>query len=227
DRGGEDLLGLAGELLLAQPRDRVVQGDVGAGDRGGAGAAVGLEHVAVEGDGVLAQCLEVDAGAQGPADEARDLVRAPADLAADRLPIRPGVGRAGEHRVFGGHPALAAAAAPPRHAGGDGGGAQHAGATEFDEDGALGVVGPGASELHWAQLIRRALVGSSHLNQPTGTNRRVTHWLLPLRPRGGGRVRAATVSLTRRPLGFTSGDRASRFRRSASHEWRNWQTRRI
>ena len=45
----------------AQPGDGVGQRDVGPGDRGGAGAAVGLEHVAVEHDGVLAERLEVDA----------------------------------------------------------------------------------------------------------------------------------------------------------------------
>ena len=40
-----------------QPRDGVGQGDVGAGDRGGPGAAVGLQHVAVEHDRVLAEGL--------------------------------------------------------------------------------------------------------------------------------------------------------------------------
>ena len=39
---------------------RVDERDVGTGDRGGAGAPVGLEYVAVEHDGVLAERLEVD-----------------------------------------------------------------------------------------------------------------------------------------------------------------------
>ena len=45
--------------LLHQPGAGVVQGDVGAADRRGAGAAVGLEDVAVEDDLHLAQRLHV------------------------------------------------------------------------------------------------------------------------------------------------------------------------
>ena len=45
-----------GDLLLRpQPAHRVHQRDIGAGDGGGAGAAVGLQDVAVEGDGALAE----------------------------------------------------------------------------------------------------------------------------------------------------------------------------
>ena len=54
----------------AQVGDGVGEGDVRAGDRGGAGAAVGLEHVAVEDDGVLAERLVVDDRAQRAADQA-------------------------------------------------------------------------------------------------------------------------------------------------------------
>ncbi len=57
----------------------------GAGDGGGAGAAVGLDDVAVEGDGALAQFAQVDRGAQRAADQALDLQGAPALLAARRL----------------------------------------------------------------------------------------------------------------------------------------------
>ena len=49
------------------------QRDPGAGDRGRAGAAVGLDDVAVEGDLALAQRLHVDDGAQAAADQALDL----------------------------------------------------------------------------------------------------------------------------------------------------------
>jgi len=43
--------------------DGVGEGDVGAGDGGGAGATVGLQHVAVERDGALAELLQVEHGA--------------------------------------------------------------------------------------------------------------------------------------------------------------------
>jgi hypothetical protein len=58
------------------------EGDGGSGDGGGAGSAVGLEDVAVEDDGALAEGLHVDDGAERAADEALDLVGAAADLAA-------------------------------------------------------------------------------------------------------------------------------------------------
>jgi hypothetical protein len=76
DSAGERLAAGLDELLALGPGDGVGEGDVGAGDGGGAGAAVGLEDVAVEDDGVLAECLVVDDGAQGAADEAGDLVGA-------------------------------------------------------------------------------------------------------------------------------------------------------
>ena len=67
----------------------VVQRDVGAGDRRGAGAAVGLQHVAVEDDLALAERLQIADRAQGPPDQALDLVR-PARLATPgRLAGRP------------------------------------------------------------------------------------------------------------------------------------------
>ncbi len=77
-----------GERALARrsQRDGVGQRDVGAGDRGGAGAAVGLQHVAVDRDRVLAERGQVDRGAQRAADQPRDLVGAAADLA--RAPTR-------------------------------------------------------------------------------------------------------------------------------------------
>jgi hypothetical protein len=85
DADGRDLAGQrlrVGEGALgAEPGDRVGQRHVGAGDRGSAGAAVGLQDVAVEGDRVLAERGEVDARAQRPADQPADLVGAAADAA--------------------------------------------------------------------------------------------------------------------------------------------------
>jgi hypothetical protein len=41
-----------------------LQRDPGAGDRSGAGAAIGLDHVAIDGDLALAERDEIDHGAQ-------------------------------------------------------------------------------------------------------------------------------------------------------------------
>ena len=61
---------------------RVGERDVAAGDRGRARAAVGLQHVAIERDGALAERLQIDDRAQRAADQALDFLRAPALLAA-------------------------------------------------------------------------------------------------------------------------------------------------
>ncbi len=117
DRGGQRRRPWSASCPRSQ-RDRVGQRDVGAGDGRGPGAAVGLEHVAVEHDRVLAERLQVDAGPQRPADQPGDLVGAAADAALDRLAVAAGVGGPRQHRVLGGDPAQAAApcasAARPR-----------------------------------------------------------------------------------------------------------------
>jgi hypothetical protein len=71
----------------AQPLDRIVHRDPGAGDRGGAGAAVGLQHVAVDLQRALAERLQVDHRAQAAADQPLDLLGAPRLLAARRLAV--------------------------------------------------------------------------------------------------------------------------------------------
>ncbi len=83
---GRGLEGASGHQLIEGKRE----GDRGAGDGGGAGAAVGLQHIAVDDDGALAEGLHVDDGAEGAADEALDLVGAAAHLAALALAGRCG-----------------------------------------------------------------------------------------------------------------------------------------
>src|SRR5690606_39877168 len=73
---------------------------------------VGLEHIAVEGDGVLPHRFEVDDCTQRTSDEAGDLVSAASDLAFDRLTSTSGVSSPRQHGVFGGDPAFPGAAAP-------------------------------------------------------------------------------------------------------------------
>src|SRR5271169_1349491 len=83
------------------------QRDEGAGDRGGARAAVGLDHVAIDPDGALAQAGEVGHGPQAAPDQALDFVRAPAGAALCDFPRRAGQGGAGKHAVFARDPSLA------------------------------------------------------------------------------------------------------------------------
>src|SRR6266571_8546778 len=66
DRAGERLA--EAEAVEGAPR-----GDVGAGDRRAPRPAVGLEHVAVEPQRALAECLEVCDRAQRAADQTLDL----------------------------------------------------------------------------------------------------------------------------------------------------------
>jgi hypothetical protein len=150
DRVGRQLAGL--HQLVAG----FVEGDPGAGDRGAAGAAVGLQHVAVEGDLAFAEGLEVG-HAQAAADQALDFLGAAGLLALGRLAGAARVRRARQHAVFG-DPALALAAQEgrrfrPRRA-------QHAGVAHLDQHRAFGVTGEIAGDLDGAELVRLALAGA-------------------------------------------------------------------
>jgi hypothetical protein len=115
----------ASVATLHEAFERVVQRDEAAADAGGAGAAVGLQHVAVDHHLALAERPHVARRSQRPPDQALDLHGAPALLAARRLTVDPLRRRARQHRVLGGHPALAGVAHPARHVVVDRGGAQH------------------------------------------------------------------------------------------------------
>src|SRR5690606_13901096 len=121
-----------------QQFDRVHQRHVGAGDGGGAGTAIGLDQVAIQGDGAFAQRLAVDARAQAAADQALDIEGAATRLATGRLAVAAGVRGARQHAVLGGYPALALATQPRPDAVLDAGGAQHPGVAEADQHGPLG-----------------------------------------------------------------------------------------
>jgi hypothetical protein len=148
---GEQRVAL-GPLPFLEPGHGVGQRDVSAGHSRGPGAAVGLEHVAVDDDGVLAQRLVVHAGPQRPPDQPGYLLSAAAQAALDRLAVTAGVGRPGQHGVLGGHPAEPAASPPARHVLGDARRAQHAGTAEFHQHRSLGVVEPAPGELHRPQF---------------------------------------------------------------------------
>ena len=120
---------------------RLMERHIAAGDRGRAGAAIGLQHVAVDADLALAEPGEIGHRAQAAADQPLDLLGAPALPAARRLAVGAGRRRARQHAVFGGDPAPAGVAQKRRHALLDRGGAQHMGVAELRQARALGVFG--------------------------------------------------------------------------------------
>src|SRR6202140_1572968 len=79
------------------PGEAVVERDPGAGDRRGAGAAVGLDDVAIDGDLALAERLEIDHRAQTAPNQPLDFDGAATLLAGRRLapPWLKGQGRGG------------------------------------------------------------------------------------------------------------------------------------
>ncbi len=111
-----------------------MQGDVGGGDARGAGAAVGLKDLAIDGEGVRADFGQVDGSAKGAADEALDFGAAGIGVAD----LRPGLslGRGGgEHDIFGGNPPAGTLVVKPgRDVGGDGRGAEDNGISLLPKD---------------------------------------------------------------------------------------------
>src|SRR5699024_9028709 len=81
------------------------------------------------------------------------------------------------------------ALAPARHSLGEGGVAQHACAAEFHQDAAFGLVGPGAVELHGAELVGGAPVGAEGFGM-----RCVSHGD-PAYDSAGGARRAAALAV--------------------------------
>src|SRR5439155_18978268 len=152
---------LRDEEALHPVRDeRGGERDVASGDRRRAGPAVRLEHVAVDGDGPLAETCQVDDAAQRPADEALDLMRPPADPAAGRFPLRP-LGRCpGEHRVLGRDPAGALATEMRRDPIGDRRGTQHLGVADADAARSLGPLLDAERERDRPELIRASAVAA-------------------------------------------------------------------
>src|ERR1700722_19136018 len=145
---------------LEQSVDGIRQSHEAAGNRCGARAAVGLQHIAIDGHGALSQSLQIDDRAQRAADQALNLLCAAGLLAASRLACRARMGRARQHAVFGGHPALTGAAQESRHTLFDAGGAQDPGCAETHQHGAFGVLGKAALEFQFAQFVGGAPAGA-------------------------------------------------------------------
>ncbi|MCY1430580.1 hypothetical protein D9M71_465300 [compost metagenome] len=147
---------------LLQHAQRVDQRHGGAGDRGGAGAAVGLDHVAVDVQGVLAELGQVQRRAQGAADQALDFQGAPALLAAAGLALVTLAGGARQHAVLGGQPALALALEEARDSRLGADGADHLGIPEFDQHRTFGMLGVVAGDTDGAQLVGGTAAGTVH-----------------------------------------------------------------
>ena len=139
---------------------RETHGDECAGDGRGARAAVGLNHVAVEEDGALAQLLHVGDGAQRAADEPLNLVRAAASAALGDFARRARQRGARQHAVFAGDPAFAAVAQERRHRFLDGRGADDARVAQLDEARAFGGGDEVGKDVHRPHLFGRAIVGA-------------------------------------------------------------------
>jgi hypothetical protein len=128
----ERVAGLQAAALLDH-RQGIAQGDHGAGDGRGAGTAVGLDHVAVDVQGDVAELAHVQRGAQGAADQALDFQGAATLLATAGFTLVTLAGGARQHAVFGGQPALALALEEARHAVFDADRADDLGVTELDQ----------------------------------------------------------------------------------------------
>ena len=158
DRGDRIADRRSGEqFFLQQITDCIVQCHIGAGNAGGARAAVGLNDVAIDLDGAFAQRLHVDHRAQCAADQALDFLRAARLFAARGFAVHARVGRTRQHAVFGGDPALPPAFEKARHFFLDARSAQHLGIAAFDEHRSLGVSGVTARDADGAQLVRLAI----------------------------------------------------------------------
>ena len=139
---------------------------IAAGDRGRAGAAIGLQYIAVDRDLALAELGQIGDRAQAAADQPLDFLRASALPAARRLAVGAGRRRARQHPVFRSDPSLAGIAQERRHPLLDRGGAQHMGVAEFREARAFGIFGDARLEGDRPHRIAGASRGSH--GSPTG-----------------------------------------------------------
>ena len=94
---------------------RIHQSHTAAGDGSGTGAAVSLDDIAVDSDAVLTECFHINGGPQGATNQALDFNRAATLFAPGGFTAHAAAGRAGQHAIFGGDPALALAAQKRRH----------------------------------------------------------------------------------------------------------------
>src|SRR6516162_2889321 len=154
----ERQLGHGADLL--QVAEGECQGDIAAGDGGGAGSPIGLDHVAVDLDLALAEAGEIGDGAEAPADQALDLMGAPALPAARGLARAARAGRLRQHAVFRRDPAASGVAQEGRHRVLDRGGAEDLSIAEAGEAGTLRIFIHAWLQADLAQLVGRTAIGA-------------------------------------------------------------------
>jgi len=137
-------------------RHRVLRRDKCTGDAGRARTAIGLQHVAVQVDGALAEFFEVKHRPHGSSDQTLDFLGAARLFAARCLAVAAGVGSAGQHAVFSCDPAFARTF----FVAGDfffyRRGTKHLGVAKLDQYRAFGVHGVVTGDAHRAQLVSGA-----------------------------------------------------------------------
>src|SRR3989338_2003130 len=141
------------QSLAHQTGDRIVQRDKRAGDAGGTRAAIGLDHIAIDLDGALAEFSYIDYRAQAAANQALDFLGASGLFAPGRFARHAFIGGARQHAVFRRDPALAAAFFVRRHLFIDAGGADDLGVAALDQYRPLGVPGVMAGDADLTQLV--------------------------------------------------------------------------
>jgi hypothetical protein len=146
---------------LLHEGDALRQRDKAAGDGGGAGAAIGLQHVAIDHDLALAQRRQVAHRAQGAADQALDFLGAAGLLAGGGLAAHAVMGGAGQHAIFRRDPALARALQEGRGLFLEAGGDQHMGVAELGQAGAFGMAGKAGLKADGAHLVGGAPAGAA------------------------------------------------------------------
>ena len=153
------------QTVLHELVDRHDQRHIRAGDAGGAGAAVPLEHVAVHGDGAGPQLLQIHRRPEGAAHQPLDLSAAGAELQLGDVPLGALPVGPGQHGVLGGDPALPLGDVG-RGALLHGGTAQHLGIAAADQAGALRKFVDVGDDLDGAQLVAGPSVDSCHVHSP-------------------------------------------------------------
>ena len=180
-------------ILRHDPVDREAQRDPRAADRRRPRPAVRLEHVAVERDLALAECLQVGNRAQTTPDQPLDFLRPPRLLALGSLACPPRVGGARQHPVFGGDPALALAAQPWRQPLLDRRRDEDVGVTEFDEARALGMGSEAGDNLDTTHCIGGAAGGAHGFFQSIRRRKQACHLLSPPVERNPARAYIAAM----------------------------------
>src|SRR5450830_5108 len=176
---GDHLLERVAALQAATLLDhfqRVNECNHGTGNGGSTRAAVGLDHVAVDVQGHVAQLGHVQGRAQRTADQALDFEGAAALLATAGFTLVTLASGARQHAVLGGQPTLALTLEEPRYAVFDADGADHLGIAKLDQYRSLGVFGVVAGDADRAELIGSATTWTFHRGYLYGGRKTAEHY---------------------------------------------------